>query len=252
MRYLIYIILGFLPSIIWLVFYLHKDKKPEPKTMIVKIFVWGMLIAPLVIVAEVALQWIIKPTISPTTILFGGVKNGLVMTIITLTFIPAVAEEYLKYAVVKTKVIRNSVFDEPTDAMIYCIVSGLGFAAVENLLALLNFSYDPMSKILGVIAFRFIGATLLHTLASATVGYWLAMGILNIKHRKIFVMKGLFFAAVFHGCYNYLVLAASPQSLSRSQQYTIFIFIAILLGSIAIYVGSGFQKLKKQQSICKI
>lgn len=251
MRYFIYIVLGFIPSIIWLMFYLKKDQRPEPKSMIIAIFTWGMLTAPLIIIAELALNWILTPTANPLTILFsGGVEAGFLKKIIAFTLIPAVAEEYLKYSVVKIKVIQHSEFDEPTDAMIYCIISGLGFAAVENLLALFNFPYAPTEKIIGIIGFRFIGATLLHALASAVVGYWLALGLLNTHQRKRLILKGLALAVIFHSCYNYLILAASPES--TAQQYAVMGLIAILLTAIALYVSDSFRKLKKQQSICKI
>lgn len=251
MRYIIYIVLGFIPGLIWLSFYLRKDKRPEPRSMITTIFVWGMLTAPLVVVAEVALCWILTPATNPLTILFfGGAEVGFFKTIIAITLVPAVAEEYIKYSVVKAKVIRHSEFDEPTDAMIYCIVSGLGFATIENLLALFNFPYAPVGKIIGVIGFRFLGATLLHALASATVGYWLALGLFNTHQRKTMIFKGLTLAVVFHSCYNYLILAATPES--SIQQYTVMALIAILLVAIALYVSDGFRKLKEQQSICKI
>lgn len=251
MRYIIYIVLGFIPGIIWLLFYLRKDKRPEPKSMIITIFTWGMLTAPLIIIAELALNWILTPTANPLTILFfGGAEVGFFKKIIAVTLVPAIAEEYIKYSVVKVKAIQHSEFDEPTDAMIYCIVSGLGFATIENLLALFNFPYAPASKIIGIIGFRFVGATLLHALASATIGYWLALGLLNTHQRKRLILKGLALAVIFHSCYNYLILAASPES--TAQQYIIMSLIAILLAAVALYISDGFRKLKEQQSICKI
>jgi RsiW-degrading membrane proteinase PrsW (M82 family) len=45
MNLFILIILGLLPSTIWLLWYLRKDKHPEPKQMILKIFFWGIIIA---------------------------------------------------------------------------------------------------------------------------------------------------------------------------------------------------------------
>ncbi len=45
MIYPLYIFLGILPSIIWLLYYLKKDTHPEPRLMILKIFFWGMLSA---------------------------------------------------------------------------------------------------------------------------------------------------------------------------------------------------------------
>ncbi|MFC1700695.1 PrsW family intramembrane metalloprotease [Patescibacteria group bacterium] len=251
MNFIFYIILGFIPGFFWLLFYLKKDKNPEPKLMILKIFIWGILIAPLIVIIEIFLVWILMPSSNPISILFGQYKTGILRTILIATFIPAITEEYFKYAVVKIKIIKHSVFDEPTDAMIYCIVSGLGFATIENLLALFNFPNASFREILGIISFRFLGATLLHALASATVGYWLAMSLLHLKERKKLIIKGLVLAMIFHGCYNYLISLISTK-IPLAQQYPIIILIAILLIGISFYVSDGFEKLKKQQSICKI
>lgn len=248
MNYLIYIVLGLAPGIIWLLFYLKKDKKPEPKSMVIKIFIWGMMIAPLVVVVEMLIVWLLVPSSNPAAILFGQYETGLLQIIIIASFVPALAEEYFKYAVVKTKILKHSVFDEPTDAMIYCIISGLGFASVENLLAVFNFSGASLGNVIGVITLRFLGATLLHALASATVGYYLALSIFHL--RKAHLFQGLSLAIVLHTCYNYLILTASVKS--GTYQQVVIILIAALLIVSATYVSNGFRNLKKYQSICKI
>jgi len=44
MAYIILISLGFIPSLAWLFFFLKEDIHPEPKKMIVKVFVAGAVI----------------------------------------------------------------------------------------------------------------------------------------------------------------------------------------------------------------
>ena len=249
MQYFFYILLGLLPSLIWLSFYLKKDKNPEPNSMIIKVFFFGMLIAPIAIIFEMALIWLLKPTTNPIDILSSMPHNNFLSAILAVTLIPALVEEYLKYAVVKFKVIKKSIFDEPTDAMIYCIVAALGFASVENLMILFKISFPDFGQAIGIMGFRFLGATLLHTLASAMVGYWLARGLLETKKRTKFILTGLTLAIVFHSCYNYLVLTTFEKT-----DYKLFFFslIVILLVSASLIVSYCFRKLKKQQSICKI
>jgi len=55
MAYFLYLF-GFLPSIIWLSFYLRKDAHPESNRMVLKIFLYGMLAALVAIVLEKAFQ----------------------------------------------------------------------------------------------------------------------------------------------------------------------------------------------------
>src|SRR3989344_421870 len=45
---------GFIPSFLWLNFYLRKDCHPDPKGLIILTFALGMLVAPL----AVAAQWL--------------------------------------------------------------------------------------------------------------------------------------------------------------------------------------------------
>lgn len=45
-NYILAIILGILPSVIWLAFYLRKDIHPEPKKWLFLIFLAGMAITP--------------------------------------------------------------------------------------------------------------------------------------------------------------------------------------------------------------
>ena len=70
---------------------------------------------------------------------------------------------------------------EPIDAMIYCIVVALGFAALENTF----FIMDPLlngevTKGLLTGNMRFIGSTLVHIVSSASIGF-AALGLLKMK-----------------------------------------------------------------------
>jgi len=246
--YSFYILLGFLPSFIWLLFYLRKDSHPEPKKQILKIFIWGMLIAPLAAILEFLLYWLINPSLGAKEIIFSfGSRQAAWQGIIALVAIAPLVEEYLKYKIVRVKIIDDPSFDEPLDAMIYLIAGALGFAAVENLIAILESPLVPLSTALGIISFRFLGATFLHVLASAIVGYYLAKSLPRRRRlkRASFIAQGLALAIFFHGVYNYLIrfIGESPE---------IVILIAFLLIAMAIFVARGFRKLKKELSVCKI
>ncbi|MBU3956286.1 PrsW family intramembrane metalloprotease, partial [bacterium] len=180
LTYSFYIILGFLPSSIWLLFYLRKDAHPEPKAQVLRIFVWGMLIAPLAVIFELILFWLTMPTTNLSIIVsvLDKLNDGWRATITLILFAPLV-EEYLKYRVVRTEIIKKSHFDEPLDAMLYLIIGALGFAAAENLIIVLKSPLMPLSQAFGTIGFRFLGATLLHALASGIVGYFLAKSFLE-------------------------------------------------------------------------
>ena len=141
MQYLFYILLGLLPSLIWLSFYLKKDKLPESNSIVLRIFIWGMFLAPLAIILELILIWLLNPGSNPLDLLSQTYQASFIKIILAATLIPALVEEYLKYSIIRHRFLRKPEFDEPVDAMLYCIIAGLGFAAVENLLILFKISF---------------------------------------------------------------------------------------------------------------
>ncbi len=252
LTYPFYIALGFLPSLIWLLFYLRKDPHPEPQRQIIKIFLWGILIAPLAAVAELFLLWLTKP-LGPQAIL-GAITNGSSLlgqytsgwrAIIGLVFFAPIVEEYFKYRIVKEEISSDPDFDEPLDAMIYLITAGLGFAAAENLLVVLQSPLLPISIALSTISLRFVGATFLHALASGIVGYFWARSLLETEKRSRLIAWGLALAIVFHGSYNYLV------SLKDSLPFTTLLIVPLLI-AMALFVSFGFRYLKNKLSVCEI
>jgi len=226
MIYLPYLF-GFLPSILWLFFYLRKDAHPESNRMILKIFFFGMLAAFFAIFLEKGFQLI---TSHPFLVIFFG---------------GALIEEYLKYLVVKFGVFNNSEMDEPPDLLLYMIISSLGFAALENILVLSN--YHPILtpvKALEVMGWRFISATFLHALCSGTLGYFLALSFFHIRQRKRFFLVGLGTVAALHGLYNWSIM-----KIEGLEKFILPFFVLIIL---AWLVSLWFKKLKRLKSVCLI
>jgi len=163
MKLLLCILLAPLPSIIWLTFYLRKDRHPEPNKLVVRIFLLGAIMISLAALLEQGIFEGLK---------FISLSEKIIILVIGFAFV----EELLKYLVVKFGVLKNPEFDEPVDSMIYLIMSALGFAAAENIYLLTQISplSIPIGKTIEFIITRFLGATFLHALASAIMGYFLA------------------------------------------------------------------------------
>ena len=239
---LILIFFGLAPSFIWLLFFLRKDSHPESNRMIIKIFFYGMLIT------------------FPAALIEMGISASLIELNFSPIFISllywfigvALIEEGLKYLVIREKVIRSPEFDEPVDAMLYMIIAALGFAALENILVLLPLLGEPFFETMFISIYRFIGATFLHALCSATVGYFLALSFFETKKRFWLITTGLTIATLLHGIYNLSIIKAGEAVEQTAQGlYFILIPIIILIG-LAFFVSFGFRKLKKTVSVCKI
>ncbi len=185
-------VFGVIPPLVWLWLWLKEDKQnPEPWQYIMLTFLAGMS----VVFVAIFFQLI-------------SIMNIWAFSPIFTVFIWAGIEEVLKFSAAYFVALRKKVNDEPIDAVIYLIVAALGFAALENTLYLM----DPISKGLivdGVVIanMRFLGSSLLHVVASATVGIFLAFAFNKSRTKKIFYgIIGLFLATVLHTGFNIQII----------------------------------------------
>lgn len=203
--------------------------------MVIKIFLYGMLAASPAVFLEMGIFQTLKElNLSPFLFTLGSTFLGV-----------ALIEEALKYLVVKKKVLKSAEFDEPIDAMLYMIIAALGFAALENILIL--FGLGPaffLGKAISISAIRFLGATFLHALCSGLVGYFLALAIFETKNALKLISIGLGVAIFLHGLYNFAIMEIEGS-------LKILIPLIILI-SLAIFLTSGFKRLQKLKSVCKI
>jgi protease PrsW len=238
---IIYTIFGVLPSLTWLFYYLARDLHPEPKKMILKIFLWGSLITLPVFFVQIGLTKLLGSfgtSISPTV-------NSIIYWFIIISF----SEELFKYLVVRVKVVDSPHLDEPLDIMLYMVVAALGFTAVENILYLFSpigqMSLDQIIDRTLLIAFiRFIGATFLHTLCSAIIGYSLAISFCHVKIKHVSLALGILLATLLHGLYDFSIM-----TLDGNIKFAV---PAVIILTLAFLTFIGFEKLKKMKSICKI
>ena len=222
------VILGFLPGFAWLYFYMQEDPHPEPKGLIFKTFCFGMVGAVFALVLELLFNQYI-----PTE---GSGIFMVVGSLVGLSFI----EEVAKFFSAKAAVQNNPAFDEPIDAMIYSLVAALGFATLENLGALVSPFVNPsglasMSSIFEMVSFRFVGATLLHALTGAIIGYYWAWSIREFGRKRILI-AGIAIATLLHAFFNYLIL-----NFESYLQPIIFLMI------VGFFVLSDFEKFKNKK-----
>ena len=203
---------GLIPAIFWVWFWLREDSiKPEPYFLIAITFIAGMAVVPIAL----PLQRFALELYPDSNVMFTWV----------------VIEELLKYAVALAIVFWNREVDEPIDMVIYLIVIALGFAALENAL----FVFNPLmigdfinSALTG--GFRFLGATLLHVLASGTIGMFLAFTYYKPKWVQMFAgTVGLFVAIVLHALFNFFIMGASGTTI-------LGVFLFVWIGIIILFL----------------
>jgi len=227
---------GLLPSLVWMFFFLKKDCHPEPRYMITKTFLMGIIISPAAVILQMGFSQI-QTSFSQSSIF--GLLNFLVADGSLFFLWAAFVEEFIKYYAVRLIALTDSAFDEPVDAMIYMIMAGLGFAAIENILVLFRTIPDGVNTTIMVWSLRSLGATLLHALSSGIVGYFLALSWFFQNHRKKLLIVGLLVATLFHFTFNIFLAAADNQLRG-------LLLSVGLLCMMAFLVFLLFDKIKKR------
>ena len=210
---------GLLPALIWLYFLLKEDARcPEPRKLIAFAFIVGMVAVYPALILE---QWLNSYALSNFAIVVGW----------------ATIEEFLKYFGAATLILWHKAVDEPSDYVIYMLTVALGFAAAENSLFLLS----PLSQghlVAGLVTdnLRFIGSTLLHVVASASLGFAFAFSMkFDAAHRALVAALGLILAIALHTAFNMLIIRSSGET-----ALTAF----FLVWSVAVIFFAVFEILK--------
>jgi RsiW-degrading membrane proteinase PrsW (M82 family) len=237
---------GVIPAIVWLLFW-NKEKKdnPEPKRAIILTFLGGMI----AVFASLILEKICY-SINPDTI-FHGVffqailtwfkniatqsNNPLNKILLVIIFAPII-EEILKFITAYILVLRGKDDRDPIDPMIYMITTALGFAAIENMLFLI----DPISHgdlITSVLTgnIRFIGAMLLHTVSSATIGIFISFNFFDTWLEKAFwTIVGVISAILIHAFFNFFMVVNSD-----------YFVVLEVIWIVVIIILLAFEKIKR-------
>src|SRR5438067_219966 len=110
------------PALLLLWYLYGQDQHPEPRSVVLKTFLLGMVICVPIVPVASALE------------LLGAGQAGPWGRAATSAFLgAAIPEEFFKFLVLRAWVWRQPAFDEPMDGLIYGATASLGFAALESL-----------------------------------------------------------------------------------------------------------------------
>jgi protease PrsW len=211
---------GILPALFWLWFWLQEDKlHPEPRGRIMLAFLGGMIMVPIVYPLE--------------KYVFNHAGNGT-----STLFLWATIEEVAKYVIVGFTALRSREYDEPIDALEYLITTALGFAALENTLFILN----PLMNGFAFQGFitgnmRFVGASLLHLVSSAILGYCIGREFYrSVPGKIIWRVIGLSVAIALHTTFNMFIIYENGEK-------TFLVFACVWIAALGVLLL--FEKIKK-------
>jgi RsiW-degrading membrane proteinase PrsW (M82 family) len=211
---------GVVPAIFWLWFWLYNEdsENPEPKGLIAISFILGALIVFIAI-------WLEKYSLN-------FIKDNTFQIVAW-----AVIEEVLKLVGIMIIIFGNSNVDEPIDYPMYFIATALGFAAMENVLYLLN-PFSVNGTVVGMLTgdLRFLGSTLLHAISSAMIGSALGLSFFLKQYQMIYLFAGLICAIILHSVFNFFIMKGSGEN---------FLSVFGFLWVVTIINMLIFEKLKR-------
>jgi protease PrsW len=214
------ILSGAIPAIFWLWFWLKEEDedKHESKGLIIISFILGGLIVFIAI-------WLEKYSLNFT-------KDNNVQIIVWATI-----EEILKFIGVAVIIFGNSKITQPIDYPMYFIATALGFAAVENVLYLIN-PFSVSGATVGMLTgnLRFLGSTLLHAISSAMIGSAIGLSFYLRQYRIIYCLIGIICAITLHSIFNFFIMKGSGEN---------FLSVFGFLWVVTIINILIFEKLKR-------
>jgi RsiW-degrading membrane proteinase PrsW (M82 family) len=187
------------PALLWLVYHFWKDRfRPEPVLFLLLSYVLG-----------IGSGWFgLRAYAWATRLGATADPHGLADTdpfgfLAYALLVIGPLEEIAKFVPFALVCIRLRAFDETMDGIVYASAVALGFASFEN--------YAYMRFLEGAELFaRAVASPLTHAMFASIWGYACARARLRGGSFALAAVGGLSVAALAHGLYDFLLLAAPP------------------------------------------
>lgn len=206
-------IAALLPAVIAMIYIYRKDRvEKEPFSLLFRLTMLGAIATIVAALIEDMACALVEGLFDVHSITYAFIENFLLVAFI---------EECLKYLIVRKVAWRNKAFNYRFDAVIYCVFSSLGFAALENLFYIqswglsIAFSRAVLSVPLHAFCGVFMGIFMGHAKAYEVVG--------NLLMKRRYLRYALIVPTVLHGFYDFCL------SFSSVVLTVIFIGFVILL-----------------------
>lgn len=226
------ILLAMIPSlIIGFIIYKKDIIEKEPISLLLKLFLLGILSTGVALFLEIYAEE-----------LFPFSLNNSILSILFRSFIIiSFCEELVKWLFTYVICWKNNNFNYMYDAIVYCVFISLGFATIENIIAVLS---NDRGVILALK--RGLITVPAHAFFGIISGYYMALAKKYEKRRwhkkgKKNLILSLIIPILVHGLFDFLLFMSSKLSLII---LTIFI--------VYLYISSYFKIIKFSNKKSKI
>lgn len=190
------------PAIALLSFFYLKDKyETEPLSLVVKVYIFGVLLVFPIMVIQ-----------------FGFKEEMNVTPFVDAFFVSGTLEEFFKWFLVFYGAYLHEEFNEPYDGIVYATALSLGFASLENIFYLYTFGIEEalVRALLPVSG---------HALFGVIMGFYLGKGKFSSGRKKIIYLSlSLFLPVILHGTFNFLLLSSTKYIFFYMFPFMIFLW----------------------------
>jgi RsiW-degrading membrane proteinase PrsW (M82 family) len=202
------ILLASLAPVFIILFYIYfRDKyEKEPLRMLVKAMLAGVLIILPVIFVE---QWL--SALSPFSEKVGAAAWHAFV-------VAGSTEELFKFLALYLLIWKSPSFNEKFDGIVYAVFVSLGFAAVENVMYVLDGGIQTA-------AIRAVTAVPAHAIFGVTMGYYLGIAHMYKELRKQYLLKAIAIPVLLHGIYDFILMVEVGWLLILFFPYLILLYV---------------------------
>ena len=189
--------------VIYRIYKIDKYEKEPLREIIITFFLGCCTVIPVFIFSPVVNNILSIPY--SIVEMFGGglIGRDEVKTFIFAFIGVAFVEELFKFLVLTKYSFTRSCFNEPMDGIVYGVIASMGFAFVENIIYVFVYSQGS----LWVAIARMFSAIPAHALMGVLMGYYVGKAKFDVVNKKELMFKGLFFAILLHGLYDYFLFS---------------------------------------------
>lgn len=150
-------------------------------------------------------------------------------TAVSAFLVVALTEELGKFIVLRYYAFTRKSFDEPLDGIVYGVMISMGFATLENLFYV--YKYAGSGQGYQIAFLRMFTAVPAHATFGVLMGYYVGKAKFDAVNKTSLLLKGLFWAVLFHGAYDYCLFL---QGLPAIKEYISdgFLFAGALISFI--------------------
>jgi len=209
-----------LPIILILRYFYTRDLHREPRAVLVRTFVFGVLTTlPAILIG------IVLTAVEP------GSPSITSAALYRAFLIAAIPEEALKLLVILSYSARRRCFDEPMDGLVYGITAALGLAALENAIYVLSGGW--VTALL-----RAFTVVPMHAASGAILGNAVAQAQFGPSKQGV-IGNGFLNAVVVHGLYNFgliaiVLLAEQPDAPRGGNRQAVILGLLVLVAIVLI------------------